>query len=107
MLRKEKKKNYFDYSIQPNTAAETHPNTAEKHRPEFNSLFRTRQEVHYRVLQPSPLHLNLGASDFQQVPLLPKKGRKSMFSSKEGNRNANQASIQGRREACNSPKSHS
>lgn len=29
-LLKKKKKSYFDYSIQPNTAAETHPNTAEK-----------------------------------------------------------------------------
>lgn len=40
--------------------------------------------MHYRTLQPSPLHLNPGASHFQQVPLLPEKvcvvfqqGRKS------------------------------
>ena len=77
-------------------------------RPEFNSLFRTCQEMHYRALQPSPLHFNPGASHFQQVLLLPKKGRKSMsFSNKEGNHNANQASIQSRRQVCSHPKSHS
>ena len=76
--------------------------------PEFNSLFRTCQEMHYRALQPSPLHFNPGASHFQQVLLLPKKGRKSMsFSNKEGNRNANQVSTQSRREVCSHPKSHS
>ena len=79
-----------------------------KLRPEFNSLFRTCQEMHYRALQPSPLHFNPGASHFQQVLLLPKKGRKSMsFSNKEGNRNANQVSTQSRREVCSHPKSHS
>lgn len=112
-LSRKKKKTTLDYSIQPNMAAESHPNTAgekkkKKLRPEFNSLFRTCQEMHYRALQPSPLHFNPGASHFQQVLLLPKKGRKSMsFSNKEGNRNANQVSTQSRREVCSHPKSHS
>ena len=75
-----KKKNPISI-IQPNMEAETHPNTAgkkKKLRPEFNSLFRTCQEMHYRALQPRPLHFNPGVSHFQQVLLLPKKGRKSM-----------------------------
>lgn len=73
-------------------------------RPEFNSLFRTRQEMRCRAPRPSPVHLNPGASHFQQVPLLPKKGRKSMeFSSKEGSHNESQASTQGGRRACHHP----
>lgn len=109
-LPRKKKETSFDYSIQPNMAAESHPNTARKKklRPEFNSLFRTCQEMHYKALQPSPLHFNPGASHFQQVLLLPKKERKSMsFSNKEGNRNADQANIQSRREVYSHPKSHS